>query len=116
MALRLQDFKGQVTKALRRAGLWSPALEIQITNLASAMLTLKIANNTIEGLDGVTIENETSQGTTTTVHPVFKIQRDAMDQVNRQMKQLGLTTADIVGKPDIPDAGDELIEKVNAIA
>ncbi len=112
---RLQDYKGQVTKALRAAGLYSPALGIQVNNLASALLTLKIANDTIEGLDSVLITNETTQGRTTALHPVFKVQRDAMEQVTKQMKQLGLTTAEIVGRPDIPDAGDALLEKVNAI-
>lgn len=112
---KVQDYKRQVTKALRQAGLYTPALAIQVNNLASALLTLRIANDTIEGLDTVIIENETSQGTTRQLHPVFKVQRDAMDQVTRQMKQLGLTTAEVVGKPDIPDAGDELMAKVNSI-
>lgn len=112
---RLQGFKAQVTKALNKAGLWSPSLEIQINSLASALLTLKIANDTIETLDSVMFETTIGKRKKKEPHPVFKIQRDAMDQVTRQMKQLGLTTADIVGKPDIPDAGDELLEKVNAI-
>ncbi|MCM1440486.1 MAG: P27 family phage terminase small subunit [Roseburia sp.] len=113
---RLQVLKGQVTKALKRAGLWSPVLEIQITNLASAMLTLKIANETIEGLDSVMMEVTVGKRKKMEPHPVFKIQRDAMDQVNRQMKLLGLTTADVVGKPDVPDAGDALLAKVNSIS
>lgn len=112
---RLQDYKAQVTKALKKAGLFSESLGIQINNLASALLTLKIANDTIEGLDSVLITSTTSQGTTRMLHPVFKVQRDAMEQVTRQMKQLGLTTAEVVGKPDIPDAGDSLLAKVNAI-
>lgn len=112
---RLQDCKAQVTKALKAANLYTASLGIQIDSLASALLSLKIANNTIETLDSVLLTNETTQGTTHIVHPAFKVQRDAMDQVTRQMKQLGLTTADVVGKPDIPDAGDELLEKVNSI-
>lgn len=112
---RLQGYKAQVTKALKKAGLWSPVLEIQINSLAGALLTFGIANKTIEGLDSVLIENETTQGKTTQLHPVFKVQRDAMDQISRQMKQLGLTTADIVGRPDIPDAGDELLARINSI-
>lgn len=104
-----------VTKALRSAGLYSDTLAIQINSLASALLTLNIANDVIEELDSVLLENETSQGVTRVVHPVFRVQKDAMDQVTRQMKQLGLTTADIIGKPDIPDAGDEVLTKVNAV-
>lgn len=113
---KLQTFRAQVTKALKAAGLYTASLSIQINNLASAMLTLRLANDIIETLDDVLLENETSQGVTRTVHPVFKIQRDAMEQVTRQMKQLGLTTADVVGKPDVPDAGDALLEKINKIA
>lgn len=112
---QLQDYKMLVTKALKAAGLYSPALSIQINNLASAMLTLRIANDTIEKLDSVLLTNTTTQGTTVQLHPVFKVQRDAMDQITRQMKQLGLTTADIIGKPDIPDAGDALLAKINSI-
>lgn len=112
---RLQDYKTQVSKALKKAGLYSESLGIQINNLASALLTLRIANDTIETLDSVLLTSSTTQGTTYVVHPAFKVQRDAMDQVTRQMKQLGLTTADVVGKPDIPDAGDALMQKVNAV-
>lgn len=112
---RLQTFRAQVIRALKSAGLYTRSLTIQINNLASALMTLAIANDEIEGLDSVLIENETSQGVTHIVHPVFKIQRDAMEQVTKQMKQLGLTTADIVGKPDVPDAGDELLEKISSI-
>ncbi len=104
-----------VSKALRSAGLYSNTLGIQINSLASALLTLDIANAEIEELDTVLLENETSQGTTRVVHPVFRVQKDAMDQVTRQMKQLGLTTADIVGKPDLPDNGDDVLSKVAAV-
>lgn len=112
---RLQDYKGQVTKALRAAGVYSQALSIQINSLASALLTLSIANAEIEKLDSVLLKSTTTQGTTTAMHPAFKVQRDAMDQITRQMKQLGLTTADVVGKPDIPDGCDEVYEKISSI-
>ncbi len=112
---KIQYYKTQVVKALKKTGLYSDALSIQINSLASAMLTLKIANAEIETLDSVLLQNETSQGTTNIVHPVFKVQRDAMDQVSRQMKQLGLTTSEVVGKPDIPDAGDELMAELEKI-
>ncbi len=112
---KLPYYKGLVTKALREAGVYTEALSIQINSLASALLTLKIANEEIETLDSVILTNTTSQGETHTMHPAFKVQRDAMEQITKQMKQLGLTTSEVVGKPDIPDAGDELIEKVNSI-
>lgn len=112
---RQQDFKGQVTKALKSAGLYSDALAIQINSLASSMPSLAKANSEIEALDGVLLESTTTQGTTRQVHPAFKVQRDMIDLITRQMKQLGLTTAELVGKPDIPDAADELLARVNAI-
>lgn len=112
---KLPYYKGIVTKALRQAGIYTDALAIQINSLASALLTLKIANDEIETLSSVLLTNKTSQGETHAMHPAFKVQRDAMEQVTKQMKQLGLTTSDVVGKPDIPDDGDEVITKVNAI-
>lgn len=115
MATKLQYYKTQVVKALKSAGLYTESLTIQVNSLASAMLTLKIANKEIETLDSVLLTGETSQGVTRSVHPAFKVQRDAMDQITRQMKQLGLTTSEVVGKPDLPDAGDELLACMNAI-
>lgn len=112
---KIQYYRGQVVKALKRAGIYDEALSIQINSLASALLTLKIANAEIEGLDSVLLHNETSQGVTNIVHPVFKVQRDAMDQVSRQMKQLGLTTSEVVGKPELPDEADRLLSELEAI-
>lgn len=113
---KIQYFRGQVTKALKKAGLYDEALAIQINSLASALLTLKIANAEIETLESVLLESETSQGTTRAVHPAFKVQRDAMDQVSRQMKQLGLTTSEVVGKPEIKDNGDMILEEMERIS
>lgn len=113
---KVQYYRGQVVKALKRAGLYDDALSIQINSLASALLTLKIANSEIETLESVLLTSETSQGTTRAVHPVFKVQRDAMDQVSRQMKQLGLTTSEVVGKPDIMDNGDKILKEMERIS
>lgn len=104
----LGSYKTRITKALKKVGRYSPAVSIQVESLASALLSLSIANKEIEGLDSVLLVNETTQGTTSSLHPAFRVQRDMQEQITKQMKALGLTVSEVVGAPDIPDAVDEL--------
>lgn len=107
---KLQKHRSKVTKALKMAGLYDPSLTIQIDALASAMLTLEIATNEIEGLDSVILERSTTQGVTVQQHPCFKVQKDAQAEIRFCMKQLGLITENVVGKPEQPDNVDSMLE------
>lgn len=116
----LNHYKRRVTEALKKASRYSPVLTIQIENLASALQVRSGCDAVIEELfkpkgGGPLLKVSTSQGTVTKEHPIFKIHRDALEQVNRQMKQLGLTTEEVVGRPEVSDAADELIATINAI-
>lgn len=91
---------------------YTPALDIQILSLASALCTLEMANSDIAKLTETTVLEQTRYGSKLAPHPAFKIQRDAQDSVTRQMKALGLRAADIT------DAGDSdpLVELTKKIA
>lgn len=101
MEKKVKDYKTEIAKALKAAGKYSKSLDIQITSLASALFTLALANEEMEGLDSVTISVVSRYGNETLApHPVFKIQKDAQDSVTRQMKALGLTAEELTGTDD----------------
>lgn len=101
MEKKVKDYQTEIAKALKAAGKYSKSLDIQITSLASALFTLALANEEMEGLDSVTISVVSRYGNETLApHPVFKIQKDAQDSVTRQMKALGLTAEELTGTDD----------------
>lgn len=100
MAKKVNEYKTEITKALKAAGKYSKGLETQILSLASALRTLDMANDDIDGLDETTVLEETRYGHKLAPHPVFKIQKDAQDSVTRQMKALGLTAEELTGGDD----------------
>lgn len=114
--MNISSYKARVTKALKSAGTYRPSLGIQITALASALMTLERATQQIEGLDDVTVLEETRYGSKLAPHPAFKIQRDAQEQVTKQMKQLGLTPSALMeGDGDDNDPLIELTQKLTEI-
>lgn len=102
----VDEFRNMIIEALRRERKYSPSLDIQVLALASALCALTAANNEISGLDSVTVLEETRYGQKLAPHPAFKVQRDAMDSVTRQMKQLSLTVEDL----SMGDDADPLVE------
>lgn len=112
---KLAHHKRELTKALKYAGLYTPVTAITVKAVASALLSLDIANAEIEKMESVERTNTTTQGTTSSGHPAFKTQREMIYLIFQGMKQLGLTTSEVIGKPDIRDAADDLIDKVNSI-
>lgn len=106
MAKKVADYQKIVKKALKSCGNYSTSLDIQIISLASALRTLGLANDDIDTLEVTTILETTRYGKKMAPHPAFKVQRDAQDSVTRQMKALGLTTADLSGEMD----ADPLVE------
>jgi hypothetical protein len=98
MAKKVSDYKKDIEKALKAANSYNKSLDMQIQALASAMRTLDLANDDIDGLESTTVLECTRYGSKHAPHPVFKIQKDAQDSVTRQMKALGLTAADLAGE------------------
>ena len=97
MNKKVSDYEKMVKSALKASGNYSKALNIQILSLASALRTLTLANSEIDDLTETTVLESTRYGEKMAPHPAFKVQRDAQDSVTRQMKALGLTTAELSG-------------------
>lgn len=115
MKLTVDSIKRSIASDLRKAGLWSPQLSSQVYCLASAVLTLRMANRDIEDLDSVCALEESKYGSKPVEHPAFRTQRGAMAEVTKQLKALKLTVADLVGTPERTGPIDELTDKLLAI-
>ena len=107
----VEDYRKQIVKALKAAGTYSKGVDMQVLNLATALRTLELANAQIDGLEEVTVWEETRYGKKLAPHPAFKVQKDAQDSITRQMKILGLTTELLAGT-DETDPLVELTKKV----
>ena len=115
MGKKIDKIKEAIIGDLRASGLYSPCLNIQIESLAGAVLTLRIANADIEKLKTSRAVEKSKYGEKPVPDPAFRIQRDAMAEVSKQMKQLNLTVLDIVGRPEVPGPIDELTAKLDAL-
>lgn len=115
MTHKIKQIKRSIEKSLKNAGIYSPHLDIQLESLASAVLTLRMANDDIEALDSVMTIEKSKYGEKPVMHPAFKVQRDAMAEVSKQMKQLNLTVADLVGNPEKPGPIDDLTDILASI-
>lgn len=110
---RIEDFRKEIEKALRRAGKYSKSLGPQIMSLSGALRTIELANHELDELDCTTIPVVNRYGSEGFApHPVFKILKDAQDSVTRQMKALGLTAEDLAGM----DENDPLIELTKKVS
>ena len=98
MAKRIEDYKRSVRSAMKTASIYSKAAEPQITALASALKSLDLANQDIEGLTTTVVMS--SQGAK--AHPAFKIRKEAEDSITKQMKALGLTSLAFQEKGEDP--------------
>lgn len=112
MAKKIDEYKKYIAKALRANNTYSKALDMQIISLASALRSLDMANDQIDGLDEATVWETTRYGEKLAVHPVFKIAKDAQELITRQMKVLGLTAEDLAGASD-DDPLTDLTKKLN---
>lgn len=100
MAKRVDDYKKEIVKALRANNAYSKGLDMQIVSLASAMRSLEMANDQIDGLTETTVLEKTRYGEKLAPHPVFKIAKEAQELITRQLKALGLTAEDLAGGSD----------------
>jgi len=100
MARRIDDYKKEITTALRANNAYSKGLDMQIVSLASAMRSLEMANDQIDGLTETTVWETTRYGEKLAAHPVFKIAKEAQELITRQLKALGLTAEDLTGGSD----------------
>ena len=108
------DYCRQITRALRDAGKYSKSLDIQVLSLASALRALAIPNKDIDSLESTTVTVISRYGNEAPApHPVFKILKDTLDSVTRQMKALGLTAEELEGGDD-NDPLIDLTKKVKA--
>jgi hypothetical protein len=107
----VSEYRKQIVKALKRAGTYSPGVEMQIQSLASALRTLDLANGDIDELTQTWVIEETRYGSKKVAHPAFKVQKEAQDSITRQMKILKLTTDDLAGT-DETDPLVDLTKKV----
>lgn len=111
MANNISNYERTITAALKKANRYNAGLRMQIRSLASALLTLDLCNEEISKLDSVTVLEQTRYGSKLAPHPAFKVQRDAADSVTRQLKQLGLTVAELNTDSDA-DPLAELTQKL----
>ena len=107
MAKSIETYREAVISALRSAGAYSDGLGGQIEALATALRTLDLANADIDGLETTTVMEVTRYGNKIAPHPVFKIARDAQDQITRQMKALGLTAGQLTAGDGLSDLLDQ---------
>ncbi len=112
--MTVNEWASRIKRALKKVRRWNSGLEFVILNTASGLRTLELANNEIDALDAVTVEIELMHGTKVDVHPAFKVQRDAMECINRQLKTLGLTTEDLMGEMEADPLVD-LTKKLTSI-
>lgn len=91
MVRTLTEYKQQIEKALRSIKRYNKGLDMQITSLATALMSVDKATDQIEGLTEVTVLEETRYGWKNAMHPAFKVLKDQQDSVTRQLKALGLT-------------------------
>lgn len=115
MAKTIESYRKRIVKALKSAKIYSKGLDYQVMSLASALRTLDMSNDQIDGLEETTVLESTRYGQKLAPHPVFKIQKDAQDSVTRQMKILGLTAEDLVSS-DESDPLIKLTKEVKAAA
>lgn len=80
----------RIRKALDAAGLYTPALELNIDVLAGSLVCHDLCMRDLEGLESACIVEETKYGTNTHAHPVFAVLRNNEDQIRKQMTELGL--------------------------
>lgn len=106
------EWRARIEKCLKSSNRYDKGLDFQIINLAAAMRTHELAVKDIDALTCVTIVETNRNGEKTVPHPAFKVQRDSSDSITRQLKILGLTMEDLVGKPDIPGPLDDLDAKM----
>ena len=100
MAKTVNEYVKEITKTLKANKTYSRGLDMQILSLASAMRTLEMANNQIDGLTETTVWETTRYGEKLAPHPVFKIAKEAQELVTRQMKALGLTVDELAGNTE----------------
>lgn len=108
----VEDYRKQIVKALKTAGTYSKGVDMQVQALATALRTLDMTNRDIDALTETTIMEETRYGWKRAQHPVFKIQKAAMDSITHQMKILGLTTELLAGT----DETDPLVDLTKKVA
>lgn len=111
MANDIGYYEKKIKSALRAAGTYNKGLDMQVTALASALRTIDMCTDQINGLDEVTVLEVTRYGSKMAPHPVFKIQRDAQESVTKQMKLLGLTSALLSAGDD----NDPLVDLTKAV-
>ena len=99
MAKKIEDYRKKIIKILKDHQ-YSVAIDAQVTSLASAMLSLDIANEEIANLTETTVWETTRYGKKIAPHPVFKIAKDAQESITRNMKALKLTVEDLSGETD----------------
>lgn len=100
MVKTLTEYKQQIEKALKSIKRYNKGLDMQVTSLATALLTVDLAQSQIEGLVEVTVVEETRYGSKLAPHPAFKVLRDAQDSVTRQLKALGLTPDNLTNEDE----------------
>lgn len=107
-------YKG-IVRDLKKSGMYSPHLNITIYCLASATLTLVMANNDILKLSSTRALEESKYGSKPMEDPAFKTQRGAMAEVFKWVRILKLTVENLVGVPDQPGPIDDLADKLMKI-
>lgn len=115
MEADIDKIQRSITRDLKKAGMYSPHLNAQIYCLASAVLTLVMANRDIATLESTRALEESKYGSKPVEDPAFKTQRGAMAEVTKQLRVLKLTVDDLVGAPEKAGPMDDLAEKLLAL-
>lgn len=100
MVKTIAEYKQQIEKALKSIKKYNKGLDMQVTSLATALLSVDKAMDQIEGLVEVTVLEETRYGCKHAMHPAFKVLKDQQDSVTRQLKALGLTPENLTNEDE----------------
>lgn len=105
--------KARIIRALKKTRQYDSSLSIQIDNMARTMRILQKCDQTLDTLESLVIEAETSQGTIIKRHPVLDTYKEFQPILDKQMKQLGLIVDRVVEKPEAEDNIDRLTAELD---
>lgn len=112
---KLRSYQRVIVKTLKESGLYTPQLAMQVENLACALYARDMAARELDGLESVCVEEVTRYGKRKVAHPAFRVMKEAMSEVSKQMTSLKLTVADLIGSPEGKNGIDGVVDKIAAI-
>lgn len=111
-----EEYRAKIVEAMTSAGTYTPQLDLIVDNFASAFACKALCEIEMSAPDfKMIVDKETRDGLQPIENPILKPHARYTTQIDRFAKQLNITVADLVGKPDIPTPADELVNMINNI-